>query len=76
MWSRYLRRKERDGVVALFHELHPDPVFCSKEQWKKVVAGITDCAEAFIDDLRQRKLVVSSSKDDDCEFQVASQPTL
>ena len=72
MWSQYMRIRERDGIVAIFHELHPDPVFCSSEQWKKVVAGITDGAEAFINDLRQRKLIVDSSKDDSCEFQVAS----
>ena len=72
MWSRYMRIRERDGIVAIFHELHPDPVFCSSEQWKKVVAGITGDAETFINDLWQRKLIVDSSKDDSCEFQVAS----
>lgn len=71
MWSQYLRIRERDGIVAIFHELHPNPVYCSSEQWKKVVAGITDGAEALIDDLRQQKLIVDASKDDSCEFQAA-----
>lgn len=72
MWSQYLRTRERGGIVAIFHELHPNPVYCSSEQWKKVVAGITDGAEAFINDLRQRKLIVDSSKDDSDEFQAVS----
>ncbi len=72
MWSQYLRTRERCGIVAIFHELHPNPVFCSSEQWKKVVAGITDGAEVLIDDLWQRKLIVDSLEDDVGEFQVAS----
>ena len=72
MWSQYLRTRERGGIVAIFHELHPDPVYCSSEQWAKVIAGITDGALAFIDDLRQRKLIVESSKDDSGEFQAVS----
>lgn len=72
MWSQYMRVKERDGIVAIFHELHPDPVFCSLREWKKVVAGITDGAEALINDLWQRKIIVDSSEDDNSEFKVAS----
>ncbi len=72
MWSQYLRTRERSGIVAIFHELHPNPVYCSSEQWAKVLAGITDGAETFIDDLRQCKLIVESSEDDSNEFQVMS----
>lgn len=72
MLSQYIRIIERDGIVAIFHELHPDPVFCSLEQWKKIVAGITSDAEVLINNLQQRKLIVDSLKDDDNEFQMVS----
>lgn len=72
MWSQYLRTRERGGIVAIFHELHPDPVYCSSDQWANIVAGITDGAEAFIDGLRQRKLIIESSEDDQGEFRSVS----
>ncbi|MBP9843107.1 MAG: radical SAM protein [Candidatus Pacebacteria bacterium] len=68
MWSRYLRTKERDGIVAVFHELHPNPAYCSQEQWQKAKTGITDGFETFISDLRRQKLLIDSPKDDDEEF--------
>lgn len=68
MWSQYLRTRERNGVVAVFHELHPDPVYYSSGQWGKLVNEITDGTEMLIDDLRQRKLIVESPDDDCREF--------
>ena len=72
MWSQYLRIKERDGVVAIFHELHPDPLFCSSEQWKRLVVGITDGAEVLINDLNQRRLLVEALENDRQEFKVVA----
>jgi len=68
MWSQYLRTRERNGVMAVFHELHPDPVYCHSEQWGKLVNEFTDGIEMLVSDLRQRKLIVESSDDDRCEF--------
>lgn len=72
MWSQYLRTKERNGVVAVFHELHPDPVYCSLEQWKKLIGDITGGVEMIIGDLKQRKLIIKSSDDDLREFERVS----
>ncbi len=69
MWSQYLRIRERNGIVALFHELHPDPAYCSKEQWTNLRSGITDGAEMLVSDLKKRKLIVDSSDDDSCELE-------
>jgi radical SAM protein with 4Fe4S-binding SPASM domain len=68
MWSQYLCKRERNGIVAIFHELHPDPIYCSSEQWKKLNKEIADGTEIFIDDLKQRKLIVESSDDDRRDF--------
>ncbi len=69
MWSQYLRTRERCGVVAIFHELHPDPVYCSSEQWKKLLDETTDDTEMLIGDLRERKLIIESLDDDLREFE-------
>ena len=69
MWSKYLCTRERDGVVAIFHELHPDPIYCSSEQWKNVLDGVVDeSASVIVDDLKQKKLIVESLNDDVIEF--------
>lgn len=69
MWSQYLRIRERGGVIAIFHELHPDPIYCLPGQWKKLVNGITDGAETLIGDLKQQKLIVESQDDDRRDFE-------
>ncbi|MEK7592998.1 MAG: radical SAM protein [Patescibacteria group bacterium] len=68
MWSQYLLTREMCGVVAVFHELHPDPIYCSSEQWKRLSNEITDNAEVLIGDLKQRKLIIESLDDDRREF--------
>lgn len=69
MWSQYLRIMERGDIVAIFHELHPDPIYCSFEQWKQLVDGIVDFDESLIENLKQRKLIVESYDDDCHEFE-------
>ena len=69
MWSQYLRTRERGGVMAVFHELHPDPIYCSLEQWERLANDIADGAEVLIGDLKQQKLIIESSDDDCREFE-------
>ncbi|MFZ3073913.1 MAG: radical SAM protein [Minisyncoccales bacterium] len=69
MWSQYLRTKERNGIIAIFHELHPDPIYCPSTQWEKLIKnGSTDNTERLIDNFKQRKLIVESQDDDRKEF--------
>ena len=68
MWSQYLRIRERNGVVAVFHELHPDPIYCSSEQWQCLVSEVTEGTQMLISDLKQHKLIVESLDDDRREF--------
>lgn len=72
MWSKYLRARERGGVTAIFHELHPDPVYCSTKQWTSLLSEITGGAEMLVGDLRQRKLIIESSDEDIREFERVS----
>ena len=71
MWSRYLRTRERDGIVALFHELHPDPIFCSSERWKNLVNKIIDNNDRLVGNLRERRLIIDTPENDCNEFEVA-----
>lgn len=68
MWSKYMRTRERDGVVAIFHELHPDPIYCSSEQWCDIYNGFFENVELF-ENLLQRKLIVGSLDEDVFEFE-------
>jgi len=69
MWSRYLRTKEREGVVAIFHELHPDPIYCSLEKWNEIVQGLANDHESLVATLKSKNLIVSSHCDDDRDFE-------
>ncbi len=35
-WSRYLRSREVSQWSAIFHELHPDPLYLPADQWRLV----------------------------------------
>lgn len=71
-------------MIAIFHELHPVPFYCSSEQWNGFVANVSGEAEMLTRELRQRKLVVDSPEDDQKEFELVaaklekklSQPTV
>lgn len=68
MLSRYIGVKERDGIVALFHQLHPEPTFCSLEDWEKIRAGQFEELDTIVDELRHQKLIIDASEEDDKEF--------
>lgn len=67
MWSTFLRTRVRDSVVAIFHELHPDPVFCSSKEWEQVQRDEAASVSWLADALRERRLIVTSDKEDEQE---------
>jgi sulfatase maturation enzyme AslB (radical SAM superfamily) len=70
MFSKYLRTRERDGMVAVFHELHPDPVYITADDWSAYCSG--EILNNLLDSqLRERKLVISEMSDDDRAFATA-----
>ncbi|MDO8594122.1 MAG: radical SAM protein [bacterium] len=68
MLSKYVRVRERGSVVAIFHELHPVPFYCAKEDWQAFVAGIGVRAD-MQQELIERRLIVSCLEEDEREFQ-------
>jgi sulfatase maturation enzyme AslB (radical SAM superfamily) len=66
-FTKFLRLREKDGRVAIFHELHPVPIYCSAEEWKSFSADVpveSRLAKGFLD----RGLLVASPADDVAEF--------
>ncbi len=70
MFSRYLCTRERDGVVAVFHELHPNPVYVTASEWRAYLSGGT-LSDLLESQLQEQKLIVSGEAEDNRSFAVA-----
>jgi sulfatase maturation enzyme AslB (radical SAM superfamily) len=62
--SCFLRVLTRDGLVALFHQLHPEPVYLSEKIWREIqtrmISGILSKGmNSLVQELVNRKLFVS-----------------
>ncbi len=70
MFSKYLRTRELDGMVAVFHELHPSPVYISTSDWCVYCSGgnLSDVHES---QLREQKLVIDDEEVDTHSFAIA-----
>lgn len=68
--SRYLRVRERNSTIAIFHELHPEPVYIQKTDWDEFQK---DMAHPFswVDDLIKKGLLVESDLVDDQAYEDA-----
>ncbi len=70
MWSKYLKILEKDDEVAIFHELHPDPIFLSKSKWEVVYS--TNTIPKLLSDLfYQKEILISCYEDDELSFKQA-----
>lgn len=72
MLSRYLRTRERDGVVAVFHELHPDPVYFKKQTWDQFLSGTLDDQASLVTNLKAKKIIIENEGEDAAEFAATS----
>ncbi len=70
MFSKYLRIRERDGVVAVFHELHPNPVYVSTSEWNAYYSS-GNLSNAYELQLRERKLIIDNEEEDIRSFVTA-----
>lgn len=73
MFSQYLKIKEREGVIAIFHELHPDPVFCSQSEWAAFLQSQSGNYSKLQSELRQRGLIIDSISSDEQEFKATEE---
>lgn len=70
MLSKYLRTRERDGMVAVFHELQPRPVFVTCADWSAYTVGAIQYSDLETQ-LRDKGLVIDSFADDEVLFSTA-----
>lgn len=68
MFSRYLRTRQKAEAVAVFHQLHPVPVFCSLADWEQIAAGQQEHT-VLLDRLKELKLIVDDATQDDAEWE-------
>jgi len=66
-FSRFLESIEVDGKLAIFHRLHPSPIFLEKEQWchyrKKPYEN-----EDFLKFLEEEGLLINAPEEDEAEL--------
>lgn len=65
--SCFLRVSERDGLVALVHQLRPEPVYLSKKNWRDIKACIAKGIRPqhkSLSELMGRGLLIDDSKVD------------
>ncbi|MEK7212547.1 MAG: radical SAM protein, partial [Patescibacteria group bacterium] len=70
-FSRYLRVRESKDSVAVFHELHPQPLYLNREEWRKFVGSPSPQSANLFEALRLRQLLIESSREDDLEWACA-----
>lgn len=73
-FSVYLRIRERGDDIVIFHELHPDPVYCRKAEWAAFSRDVTASpVSALYRTLAERKLIISSPADNAVELRVVTE---
>lgn len=69
-FSRFLRVIEQDEFVAVFHQLHPDPIYFRKEDWKEAARNTQALSRAVVDELIQQGILVESDETDPRELEM------
>jgi sulfatase maturation enzyme AslB (radical SAM superfamily) len=74
--SRFLVALERNGVIALVHKLHPEPVYVASTVWREVARNavdgtLTDSGDALVSELTLRGLLIGDSAIDQRELAAA-----
>lgn len=67
--SRFMRVLTRDGLVAVFHQLHPEPVYLTEHIWcdfpKRVISGmLSERMNGLVQQLAARKLFINDESAD------------
>lgn len=62
--SRFLRVLTRDGLVAVFHQLHPEPVYLTERIWRDfpervISAMLSEQMNGLVQELIARKLFIN-----------------
>lgn len=62
MFSQYMRIKEKNDIVAVFHALNPKPIFFKSKDWSGFVKNKDD--QKTIDLLMSLRIIINDKKED------------
>lgn len=68
-FSRFLRIVKYDGLTAVFHQLHPDPVYFLEKSWLEILRNTPKIPWEIMALLIQQKLLVESDEADTRELE-------
>lgn len=68
-WSRFLRFVEKDGLIAVFNQINPLPIYLRKETWDVVRKPaedriISDGENSIIEILKKERLLITNESED------------
>lgn len=71
--SNFIVTFEKDGVVAIFHQLHPEVIYLENKEWIKIISKIRngellDSKNSLTSELLSRKLIIKKRNDDIIEL--------
>lgn len=64
IFSKFLRTQEKRGIIAIFHNLHPCPIYLKKSLWKIIEKNPKKLSKDLIKIFKQQKLIINSYKKD------------
>jgi len=77
--SRFLLTLEKDGLVVLFHQLRPEPVYFSKKSWQEITSCINlgiQPKHNIVLELVARKLFIVNSQTDQQMLEMVREQTI
>jgi radical SAM protein with 4Fe4S-binding SPASM domain len=74
LFSKYLRERRRGTRVAIFHELHPEPIFLTARSWDSFLEH-PDFASPLATVLVEKRLLISRQEEDQAELRMVQQRT-
>jgi len=70
-FSSFLKTKEKKGITAIFHTLHPYPIYINTKAWGRLTMETNNKKgnEVLIKSLQEQGLIIKSYRDDIKELQ-------
>lgn len=68
-FSRFLRTVECEGLVVVFHQLHPSPTYFCKQNWDQILSGTLPLSSEDVNHLIQQGLLIEDCSADTSELE-------
>lgn len=69
--SKFLSFLEKDGLMVIFHRLHPIPIYLKTNEWKRFKRNLKKKEnKKLIEELKKQRLIIYSKKEDEKELNI------